>query len=326
MSEKKDDVFAIAGVSEQDVRKWQKENKFEGVRDKALVQLYAKAVLKKTLRQPYPVLTIKQIWEDINAINSGQKPSTNRKMFVGIKDARVIGLLRSITYVGCPECLKGAKKIGASKCAGHGTTLVDLKELSWNEWLVDDNTSEFTIKMSPKYMNEYNELNMTGGEIYVEGVIDLDQDPIMMMVTGVRTFEPGKIMMGAGYETDEEGDDYTVGRDDVDFEGFEDEEVVETLHEKSNPFADENDVETEEPKNGISSEFKEELKKEFKDAMNLWAIDPVKRIQVEKFMLDWIEERYPMEFSDEKEAIKKLWEVVEGLYKDVGNDRIQRLD
>jgi hypothetical protein len=326
MDKKDDDVFVIAGLSEQDVRKWQKEKKLDNVADKALVQLYSKVVLKKKLSKPYPIYPVVKIWEEINLINSGQKPGASRKLFVGIKDAVVIGLLRAITYIGCPECLKSAKKIGASKCAAHGSSLVDLETLSWNEWLIYDDADEFTIKMSPKYMHDYNELNMSAAKIYVEGVIDLDQDPIMMMVTNVRSFEPGKLMAGVVEDEDGAGDDFTVGRDDVDFAGFDDEEE-ESI--SANPFLDEEDdikIVTPAGKNGVSEEFKVDCRKEFKNAMHDWAENPVRKIQVEKFMLDWIEEKYPMEFSDEEEAVKKLWELANGLYLDVGNEKIQRLE
>lgn len=328
MSKKDENVFEIAGLSEQDVRKWHKEKRLDpNMSDKALVQLYSKVVLKKKLVKPYPVYPVAKIWEEINLINGGQKPGASRKMFVGIKDADVIGLLRSITYTGCPECLKSQKKIGASKCAAHGSSLIPLEELHWNEWLIYDDADEFTIKMSPKFMKEYNELNMSGAKIYAEGVIDLDQDPIMMMVTNVRAFKPGKLMAGVVDDDDGAGDDFTSGRDDVDFEGFEDDEEIKEVI--SNPFLDEEeDIKITAPTgdNGVSEEFKINLKREFKNAMNEWAVNPVRKIQVESFMLDWIEEKYPMEFSNEEEAIKKLWEIAEGLYLDVGDNKIKRLE
>jgi len=326
MNKKEDDIFVIANLSEQDVRKWQKENKMEHVSDKALVQLYSKVVLKKKLSKPYPIYPVAKIWEEINLINSGQKPTASRKMFVGIKDADVIGLLRAITYTGCPECLKSAKKIGSSKCAAHGSTLIDLEQLSWNEWLIYEGDDEFTIKMSPKFMREYNELNMSGATIYVEGVIDLDQDPILMMVTTVRSFKPGKLMLGS-VEDDGAGDDFTVGRDDVEVAGFDDEDEEEIIDVK-NPFVDEDDdivITTPIGKNGVSKEFEANLIEEFKSAMNDWAVNPVRKIQVEKFMLDWIEDKYPMEFTNEEEATQKLWTLVDGLYEDMGNDKIKRI-
>jgi hypothetical protein len=331
MSKKKENVFSEAGLSEQDVRAWQKTKpNLADVKDKALAQLYSRVVLKKQIKKPYPVFSVGKIWEEINLINSGQKTPTSRKLFVGIKDAMVVGLSNSITYNGCPKCLKGQKKIGASKCAGHGIDLVELESLSWNEWLVYDDDDEFIIKMSPSYMNKYNELNMIGSSIYVDGVIDLDQDPILLMVNNVRDFEPGSLMPGAE-DPDGQGDDFTVGREEVALDGFDDEEIVEEMAEDDpvvvNPFKDpEDDVVLETlVYNGVSEEFKNALIEKFKEAVTEFAVNPVKFIQVERYMLDWIEQKYPLEFDNNETAVKKLWEFTEGLYKKVDDDRLQRL-
>ncbi len=327
-------VFSEAGISEQDVRAWAKgKASLKGLSDEALAQLYSIVVLKKKIKKPYPVMTVGKLWEEINAINNGTKQVNSRKLFVGLKDVVVVGLSNSITYVGCPKCLKGKKKIGASKCAGHGTELVDLEELSWNEWLVFDDDDNFIIKMSPQYMNDYNEINMTGGKIYVDGVVDLDSDPIMLMVNNVRGFEAGTLMPGAE-EQSVLGDDFTIGRDEVDLAGFdEDDEEVSTIDDEDivekkvkNPFIIEDEKESIISDNGVSDEFKEALKEKFTTAMNEFAVNPVKRIQVERYMLDWIEQDFPMEFGNSDEAIKKFWELVDGMYKKVDAERLQKLD
>lgn len=325
-------VFSEAGISEQDVRAWAKgKPNLKGLADEALAQLYSRVVLKKKIKKPYPVMTVGKLWEEINAINNGTKLVNSRKLFIGLKDVIVVGLSNSITYVGCPKCLKGKKKIGASKCAGHGTELVDLEELSWNEWLVFDDDDEFIVKMSPQYMNDYNEINMTGAKIYVDGVVDLDSDPVLMMVNTVRDFEPGTLMPGAE-EQGELGDDFTVGRDEVDLDGFDEDDETANFDEedvvekpKTNPFLVE-DEEVEAGSNGVSDEFKSALSEKFTEMLNEFAVNPVKRIQVERYMLDWIEQNYPMEFSDNDDAVKKLWEITEGLYKKVDDERLQRLD
>jgi len=333
MSKKKENVFSEAGLSEQDVKAWQKTKpNLAKVSDKALAQLYSRVVLGKQIKKPYPIFTVGKLWEEINAVNSGQKIGSSRKLFVGVKDVMVVGLSNAIKYVGCPKCLKGHKKIGASKCAGHGTELVELEELSWNEWLVYDDDDEFIVKMSPNYMKKYHELNMIGGMIYVDGVVDLDVDPILLMVNYVRDFTPGSLMPGAPETEGEEGDDFTVGREEVDLDGFdeEDEAVVkpsiEEEEKEANPFlVDDTPVEETKSGNGSSPEFKKDLLRKFGEAMQEFAVNPVKFIQVERYMLDWVEQKYPMEFTDNEIAVKKLWELTDGHYKKVDDERLQRI-
>ena len=331
MSKKKGNVFSEAKVSEQDVKAWQKTKpSLAKISDPALLQLYSRVVLKKEIKKPYPVYTVGKIWEEINAINSGQKTGATRKIFAGIKDVVVIGLSNSINYVGCPKCLKGANKLGTSKCAGHGIDLVELVPLSWNEWLVYDDDDEFVIKMNPSYMKQYNEINMIGGKIYVDGVIDLDADPIMLMVNNVRDFVSGKLMSGSEESDGEEGDDFTVGRDEVDLDGFDEEASVKEKSDEvvENPFLAAEDKKVIETSNDkvVSEKFKIAFIEKFKASVYEFAPNPVKYMQVERYLLDWIEEWYPTEFSNNEDAIKCIWELGEGHYQKIDDDRLQRIE
>ena len=291
------------------------------------MQLYSRVVLKKSIKQPYPIYTVEKLWEKINNISTGieSKPNTN-KLFVGLKNVTVVGLSNFIRYKGCPKCLKGVKKIGASYCSAHGTDVVQLEDLQWNEWLVYGDEDEFIVKMSPSYMKDYNEINMTGAVIWVEGVIDLDTDPIMMMTNRVLQFKPGKLMLGNLDDDDDgDGDDFTAGREEVDLDGFDDKTSDNEFTEK-NPFkVDDVPLITKDvPDNGIISEFKMLLRSEFKDILGKVAMkDPVAKVQIERYMLGWIEDEYPREFTDEDEAKKKFWAIVEGLYLITEDGRIR---
>jgi hypothetical protein len=310
---KKENVFKAAGLNEIEVRKWQKEKDLGKLADKPLCQLYNRVVLKKTLKAPFPVFTVKAIWDRIEEFNSGtrDRPASN-KMFVGIKEATVVGLHNTIRYLGCPKCLKGSKKIGADYCSAHEGEVVELVDLAWNEWLIYSDEDEFIVKMNPSYMHKYTESNMTGATIWVEGVINLAEDPIMMMASAVREFEPGELL-GGNIEPDR---DLTTGREDVDLAGFEDEE--EETPEK-NPFLDD-----ESPTNGSNQEFVNALITEWTGMLEKWAEEPIKKVSVERYILDWIENNYPKEFESADKAKEKLWEIVEGTYDEADDDRIVR--
>lgn len=316
-NDKKENVFKAAGLNEIEVRKWQKEKDLGKLADKPLCQLYNRVVLKKTLKAPYPVFTVKEIWDRIEEFNSGTKdrPASN-KMFVGIKEAFVVGLHNTIRYTGCPKCLKGKKKHfpDTDYCSAHGEELVDLRELAWNEWLIYSDGDEFVVKMNPGFMEKYTESNMTGATIWVEGVIDLAEDPLKMMVGTIREFDPGELL-GGNVELDQ---DLTAGREDVDLTGFDAEEEEEELIEK-NPFLDDVIGSSE---NGVSQEFINALTTEWTGMLEKWAIDPVKLVSVERFMLNWIDNNYPKEFESTEKAREKLWEIVEGTYEKVSDDRI----
>ena len=314
---KKENVFKAAGLNEIEVRKWQKEKDLGSLADKPLCQLYNRVVLKKTLKAPYPVLTVKEIWDRIEEFNSGtrDRPGSN-KMFIGIKDAFVVGLHNSLRYVGCPKCLKGKKKHfpDVDYCSAHGDELVELTELAWNEWLIYSDADEFVVKMNPSYMHKYIEDNMTGATIWVEGVINLAEDPIIMMASAVREFEPGELL-GGNIEPDR---DLTAGREDVDLAGFDVEE--EEISEK-NPFLDDA---KESPTNGTDQSFVNALTTEWMSMLEKWAVEPVKKASVERYILDWIDNNYPNEFEDADKAKEKLWEIAAGTYVAVEKDRIVR--
>lgn len=315
---KKENVFKAAGLNEIEVRRWQKEKDLGKLADKPLCQLYNRVVLKKTLKAPYPVFTVKGIWDRIEEFNSGtrDRPASN-KMFIGIKEAFVVGLHNSLRYIGCPKCLKGKKKYFADVdyCSAHGNELVDLRELAWNEWLIYSDADEFVVKMNPGYMEKYTESNMTGATVWVEGVINLAEDPLIMMVSAVREFEPGELL-GGNIELDR---DLTTGREDVDLAGFDTEDEEEGIPEK-NPFLDKDEI----PTNGANQDFINALITEWTGMLEKWAIEPVKKASVERYILDWIENNYPREFESADKAKEKLWELVDGTYDEAEDDRIVR--
>jgi hypothetical protein len=313
-SVKKENVFKAAGLNEVEVRQWQKEKDLGKLADKPLCQLYNRVVLKKTLKAPFPIFTVKAIWDRIEEFNSGtrDRPASN-KMFVGIKEATVVGLHNTIRYSGCPKCLKGHKKIGADYCSAHEGGVVELVDLAWNEWLIYSDEDEFIVKMNPNYMHKYTEDNMTGATIWVEGVINLAEDPLMMMVSAVREFEPGELL-GGNIEPDR---DLTSGREDVHLAGFDAEDEEEEIPEK-NPFLDEDEI----PTNGSNQEFVNALITEWTGMLEKWAVEPVKKVSVERYILDWIENNYPREFENTDKAKEKLWELVEGTYDEAEDDRI----
>lgn len=333
------DMFKLAGVNKADVIAWQKNKKLEHLPPKAALQLYCRVVLKKPIRPPYPIITVEKLWEKIEAINAGIEPApNNNKLFYGLKDITVVGLNNSLKYVGCPICLKGQKRIGASKCSAHGSQLVELESLAWNEWLAYGERDEFVIKMSPKYSKDFNELNMIGASLWVEGTINLDEDPIVLMVSKVWDFKPGNLMLGNIDDDDNiaTGDDFTSGRADVDLSGFEEStDMIETVP-KRNPFIDNDDDieylgslddEVEESKSiEVDETFKKDFLKEFDDMMKNFVTRPIKKTMVERYLLDWIENSYPTVFKDLDKAKELIWSLPVGRYKFVGQDKIARPD
>ena len=312
-----DVMYKIAGVTPEEVKKWQKAKNFTNLSERAALQLYTRVVLKRTLRPPFKVYEISELWKKINDILEGREemPSSG-KLFVGIKGV-VVGLTNSITYMGCPKCKRSQRNIGATKCV-HDGKVYDFEELTWTEWIISGDESDFSFKMPPEF-SEYNEFNMTGAYIWVEGVVKLTSEPIQLIVSRVLDFKPGSLLLPDGDEVD-----YSEMRDEVDLAGFDDDEddgVDDIL------LVDDDESETVEvSSNGTSSDVSNFIVEEFDEVMGAIVSNPIKRAMVERYIIDRVNDVYPNEFDSEESIKKKLWELVDGRYKVVDKDRIMRGD
>lgn len=325
MSEKVVNVFTEAGLTERDVRQFQKDKKLEHLPDKALVQLYTRVVNGKTYRKPYPVLSIKEIYNKVDAIANGTVPRpTSGKLFVGLKDVTVTAMTNNIPYKGCPICKAGQRKTlkGNNFCNAHPEKgPVEVVELRFSEWVVWDDKDEFSIKMGPPLSGKFEEKTMLNGKIWVEGAIALDQAPIQMQVNGVRNFVPGDLM-GSGTLPSE--DEISVDRSKVEMEGFgEEENGVEEVADDYNPFEEEKVKEEvkEEKKvtsNGLSTEFVADLRKMMGETLPKWARNPVKKDLVTGAMMKWVDSNYPNELNaiEPEKAKELLWKAADGLYEE----------
>ena len=319
-------VFEEFGLSQQDVKKFQIERKLEHLSDKALCQIYMRVVENKTFRPPNPVYTIKGMWDKIEKITSGlEEHPPKDKLYLGFKDVDVIVKINDIPYTGCPKCGRSKNTLKANFCTKHGDP-VALEELHITEYVISDGDGEFTMKLFAGLSPKYPEHLMVGAKAWVEGNIDLTQDPLSLSVSNFREFEAGKLLGTGSFIEDE--DDLDVDRSDVEIEGFDDEEDFD-----ENPFEEEVvDPFTEElptPRvNGLSVEFVDEIREYMSNMLaNYAGKSSVPDTSVIRAMKTWISNNYPDELDNLKEADEKLWELIKGLYteeKDAdGNIRIR---
>lgn len=308
-----DAMYKSAGVTPDEVKQWQKAKNYTNLSERAALQLYTRVVLKRSLRPPFKVYTIEDLWKKINDILEGKEDMpASGKLFVGIKGV-VVGLSNTLSYVGCPVCLKSQRTIGATKCV-HNGKVYDLEELTWTEWIISGEETDFSIKMSPRF-DEYNEFNMTGAYIWVEGVVNLNSEPIQLMVNRVLDFKPGNLLMPDGDEVD-----YSDDREDVTLAGFDEDDDTDDLL-----LVDDDESEVEEvSSNGVSASVSEFIVQEFDEVMGAIVSNPIKKTMVERYIIDRVMDVYPNEFANEAEIKRKLWELVDGRYKQVDDERIMR--
>jgi len=313
-------IFEEFGLSQQDVTKWQTEKNLGHLSERALCQLYARVVNGKTFKPPNPIYTIKAMWDKIEKISSGQeeKPKNN-KLWLGFKDVDILVKINDIPYTGCPECFKSKKTIKKSHCTDHGPEPVELVEHHITEYVISDGESEFTMKLFASMSAKYPEHMMVGGQAWVEGNIDLTQDPIALSVGNFRTFKAGTLLGKGSFVEDEE--EVTVDRSDVVIEGFDDDEVEETTlfedKEAFNPFEEKESVKTE---TSLIEPAVKELREYMQEMLSTYAKESsTPKSSVLRSMQTWIQDHYSeITFTDES-----LWGVIEGLYKDEDDDRLR---
>lgn len=322
-------VFDVNNVVEKDVRDWQEEKGLTGVPDHALVQLYKKVVLKEEIKPPLPTISIEELWDKIRKINAGQedRPGSGN-LWYGFKDCYILSRTNTVPYVGCPICFKGKNSSlnGADYCTNHEVPQ-ELEQLAWTEWYVtDDSGGNFVIKFNPKWTKKYSEEELVGATAWVEGNINLQESPYVMMVRTVRNIKSRNVV-GGDYVDDE------IDRSDVDISGFDDEEdededemmVAELLEEEKNdenPFLEleENNVDKTSEIDEVGKEFRDVFKKLFSSNAKTY----VGKKPVEKWIVTWFEDNYPDKFSTRSEILDYAWKVSEGLYKfDDSGDKVK---
>ena len=321
-------VFEEFGLSQQAVKKFQQERKLEHLSDRALCQIYMRVVDGKTFRPPNTVYTIKQMWEKIEKITSGLEDRPPKdKLYLGFKDIDVIVKIHDTAYTGCPECGRSKKTLKKDFCTKHGDP-IKLEELHITEYVISDGESETTMKLFAGLSPKYPEHLMVGARAWVEGNIDLTQDPISLSVSNFREFKPGNLLGQGSFV--EEDDDLGVDRTEVEIEGFDDEED----EEESNPFEEEESFdpfkeELPTPRtNGLSVEFVDSLREYMNEMLGSYAKKTsVPDTSVLRSMRSWIGNNFPEELENLEEADEKLWEIIDGLYTketdDKGNVRIR---
>jgi len=317
-------VFEENGLSQQDVQKWQTEKNLGHLTDVALCQLYLRVVKGKSFRPPNPLFTVQEIWEKIDKMATGQmeKPAKN-KIYVGIQDIDVVALIRDVTYTGCPTCNKSKKTLKKNHCTDHGD-ITPLEELHITEWAIFDGEDQFIMKLFAGLSPKYPEHLMVGAKAWVEGNIDITEDPISLTVNNFRKFEPGKLLGVGSFVEDE--DEIEVDRSEVIIEGFEDDETDSSdpfkVEDAIDPFADEPTKTSRE--NGLSDEFIAEMREYMTEMLKGYASESsVPKSSVLRAMKTWVNENYPDEFQDLNASEGKMWEVIKGLYTDEADERVR---